>query len=370
MKQGINIILLMLTMMLGLFVRKASAENYSYIGVNDVSGDTTRTPISSSAEERQLLSEYPDMSSYTGKYVIPGLKYTLSKNSTTGQYCVATERYVPQGICVAGQYLLITAYDSEGIYNSVVYVMKASDNTYITTLILPTASHCGGITYDTVNSYIWVCDGYSLSGFSYSFLNTAATNVLNRKNTSSAVKAVNLVSFAKKLGLRNNTNSTFNASFCTFFDNRIWVGEFSANSTKEAYALTINASSNSIRTDYIMEVPRKSQGMVFYRNGTDVYLFVSTSYGRDNDSNIYLYNTSYSNPETISGKTYKRIYKNNHIDRFTFLPMAEGITVSGNMLYIIFESGAYTYHEPEYSWQDDPKPFGEYLRYDARHFIV
>lgn len=44
---------------------------------------------------------------------------------------------IPQGITVAKSYFFITAYDSQGIENSVVYVLSKADKELMTTIILP-----------------------------------------------------------------------------------------------------------------------------------------------------------------------------------------------------------------------------------------
>lgn len=95
---------------------------------------------------------------------------------------------------------------------------------------------------------------------------------------------------------------------------------------------------------------------------------VSTSYGRCNDSKIIIYCPSYSSPQTVSGQSYKRILKNDRVGEKTFSPMTQGIAISGNMVYVLLESGATVYQEDN-NILKDPKPFDQYLRYSATTFF-
>ena len=340
----------------------AETENYTYVTAKDVSGSTTQHINVPIEDSRAVLEEYEDMQGYSKKIVIPGLKYTLSKNNSTGKYAVVSDRYVPQGICIAGQYILISAYDYNGVYNSVIYVLNVATNTFITTIILPSKDHCGGVAYDTKNSYIWVCTGSKVSGFSYNLLSEAVTGVTGQSGADTKIHAIDLTSFAKKYTVKTT------ASYCTYFDGKLWVGQFSENSTSNIYAYTVNLNSGSLTTDYIMEAPQKTQGIAFYKQGTTVYLAVSTSYGRCNDSKIIIYCPSYSSPQTVSGQSYKRILKNDRVGEKTFSPMTQGIAISGNMVYVLLESGATVYQEDN-NVLKDPKPFDQYLRYSATTFF-
>ncbi len=96
-------------------------ESYTYITDLHENETTTRQPTVSSSESNSTIQSFPDMKGYTSKYVIPGMKQTLTKQGT--EYRLENNTFVPQGICVAGKYLLISAYDYNKICNSVIYVM-------------------------------------------------------------------------------------------------------------------------------------------------------------------------------------------------------------------------------------------------------
>lgn len=80
--------------------------------------------------------------------------YNLVRNASKSGGC---SDMVPQGICFAGDYLLITAYCKDKSHNSVIYVFNESDKSYYGTIKLPGKAHVGGIAYDCNRSgNIWV----------------------------------------------------------------------------------------------------------------------------------------------------------------------------------------------------------------------
>ena len=66
-------------------------------------------------------------------------------------------RMIPQGITVAGDYMLVSAYDGSKTTESVIFVINRKTKKLCTTVVMPYASHLGGIAYDGTN--IWVTYG-------------------------------------------------------------------------------------------------------------------------------------------------------------------------------------------------------------------
>ena len=101
----------------------------------------------------EVLAEYGQLKGlYCETYssAVPGLE------STDFSY-TATDQMVPQGICIAGEFMLITAYDKEKEHNSVIYILSNEDPTereFLAALILPDQNHVGGITCD--GSRVWI----------------------------------------------------------------------------------------------------------------------------------------------------------------------------------------------------------------------
>jgi len=82
---------------------------------------------------------------------IPGL---VSTSTRSGGEENESSSFVPQGICQAEKYILITAYHSKKKQNSVVYVVDAEGRSLVSTLTLPNKYHLGGIAFDGKN--IWL----------------------------------------------------------------------------------------------------------------------------------------------------------------------------------------------------------------------
>lgn len=80
---------------------------------------------------------------YAKSIVLPGM-------TNTNVLEFGSKTMVPQGMTFAGSYLLVSAYDSKRIDNSVVYVMSRSSKKLLTTVVLPNKTHAGGLAYDGV----------------------------------------------------------------------------------------------------------------------------------------------------------------------------------------------------------------------------
>ncbi len=266
---------------------------------------------------------------------IPGLERTFSFDVAKNTYILFSS-YVPQGICIAGNYILITAYDFNENGRSVIYVVRSSDKVYITTLILPFTTHVGGIAYDTSNKYIWVANNKSIAGFPYTDLQSIIQEYENDREKKYG--AYRFSSMPRNFSVMNQ------ASCLTFFDNLLWVGTFNESSTSSIYGYIVNISKATISAKYYIEAPKHMQGLSFYKKDSVVYLAISKSYGIE-WSEVRLYKPSYSNPQNVSGKTYKKILKNNAYKVRIFPHGAEEICVNGGSIYLIFESEAEPYRD-------------------------
>ena len=93
---------------------------------------------------------------YSSQPIVPGLKATKTPNAETGEVEVCTTM-TPQGVTVAGDYLLTTAYDHDGFHNSVMYIQDLKTGKLLNTVVLNGRPHVGGLTYDAKNDNIWIC---------------------------------------------------------------------------------------------------------------------------------------------------------------------------------------------------------------------
>lgn len=284
-------------------------------------------------------------------YPIPGLTNTslLDKKCTT---------MVPQGICTCENYTLTTAYDSEGIHLSAIYVLE--NNSLIATLVYDNKSHLGGIAYD--GSYIWVAEG---GGSAHG----DEMGAIKKEDFFSAIKMC-IESKAESIQLANiirlRAKELKYTSFCSYHDGILWAGHFSAKTTSHIYGYKACEENGQLFITPVryIEAPMKTQGICFYAHEDTTYLGVSTSYGRRNNSVFRCYKLkNYNNPSD----TYENIpqIRKNSAYRTIILPsMSEQICVKDNTIYCIFESAAYKY------LRNSSRPIGSYCIFDAEKVFL
>ena len=294
--------------------------------------------------KKNKMSHY--LKSTNSYYPIPGLSIT----NVLGDIC---NTMTPQGICTFDQYVLITAYDSSKKYNSVIYVLE--NHKIITTLIYDKKTHMGGICYD--GHRVWIAEGGgSTHGNEISYI---------KKDDFLTTINVALELNAKSIALKNITplqaKELKYTSFCSFYDNILWVGSFSIDDTGQIYGYSIINENNHLTLKPVryIEAPAKSQGICFYRNNDSTCLCISTSYGRRHNSVFRCYNLpDYNNPmgkyngikESIKSDTYKTLI---------LPPMSEQINITNNSIYCVFESGASKYVKTA------SRPMGSYCIFNA-----
>ncbi len=271
---------------------------------------------------------YENYSEFAGLYVdkyskpIPGLEHT----DVNGEDCTTM---VPQGICFAGDYLIISAYDSAGSCNSVLYVISntsSSNRAYMMTIVLATKAHVGGIAFD--GTYLWVSNGSSVSSIKYETLDSVVTSAVAAKKKSVSV------SFYSTCAL------SYTASFLTYDDCMLWVGQFKdkGDSSGMMYSYTVSSNASKLTKKYSLTLPDRTQGACF-KNG---YLILSRSYARKVTSSSYISQLriyQYSAP--ASDGTIK---KNDAVKVIEMPPMVEGVVAGSNYMYILFESAATKYY--------------------------
>lgn len=310
--------------------------------VTSVTGDSTllnfvcTKTYADGSTRKDLFSHYLWTSS--SYYTIPGLANT----NVLGENC---STMVPQGICKMKSFILITAYAyNDGTsYNSVVYILN---NSYelLATLVLPSTSHVGGIIYD--GTMVWIpddADENNIDMIGYSFTQLMGAVYYTK---SAGAKSVQV-----EPSYRWN-DIGFEVDYCTYYDGRLWLGDFDENGTSYiyGYTLTYNSSETSVTRktkDRYIEAPEKTQGISFYYDSyhDDLYLLVSTSYGRTINSKIYVYKpTDYDNPTAYKNGVLL-VHKGHNVKNIAIPNMAENIyaTDATRMTWIIFESAARLY---------------------------
>lgn len=296
-----------------------------------------------SAYQKQLRSKYPFIyklanyippRTWVGKdFVVPGLRATKSYDFKKEKYNTAT-KMTPQGLTVAGDYLLITAYDGDHQHASVIYVLDKNSGKYLKTIQVKGKPHLGGIAYDPKGKNIWVTgsigDSSALMSFSYS----------------------EIAAYHEKLHTPIVYNNRISiptlerASAVTYYDNQLFVGFFNMYGRGRVASYTIARSGknkNSITNNEIKSVTgtiswsdptgitsmnKQVQGIAIYDNK----IFLSQSYG-SRDSKLYIFPSTAL--EALDEKNAEKVVN--------MPPYLEQITAYKGQLLCLFESGSNKY---------------------------
>lgn len=252
---------------------------------------------------------------YSKSFAIPGMKTT----NVAGFSCTTM---VPQGMCLAGSYFLITAYDYKNVQNSVVYVVSRSSKSYITTIVLPSKAKVGGIAYDGTN--VWISKGKAVANFPYSVV----TNAVNAGT-----------SYTELPEYKSTVTLDSTASFMGYYNNVLWIGTFSQQtSTMKGYQINNKATLPSLLPTYTMDVPSKTQGITFDSAGT---MILTRSYRTKKAKSGYISQIRTYKPSFTSPKSTGKVLKNSAMKVTTMPPMVEGVAVYGTYTYALFSSSYY-----------------------------
>lgn len=288
--------------------------------------NNTSTDYRYNKEFEQTLNRYRTFKSmYQEEYssAIPGLAATDVMGSISNQM-------VPQGICVANDYMLVTAYDNSGA-NSVIYVLSnenPKNRRLLTTIVLPDANHVGGITFDGERVWIAKSTTRKCSVIDYDVIETAA-------NTSKGSYFLNKYT--------QNVDCGAVASFIEYHNNRIWVGTYSNRTsgmgTLRSYDIEEGEELKLVKKEQI-SIPGYANGVSFTERDGKTYMAVSTSKGRYFHSDIYFYQVV--KDLNSDGNLYY------NYSSCKFPPMAEEFVCDGTNTYFLFESSATCYSTHKY----------------------
>ena len=259
----------------------------------------------------QNMSFFQDNVNYPDSYIIPGLNTTNVGGFESTAMC-------PQGITFAENFLLITAYDMKGEENSVIYVLNKKTKLLLTTLVLPTYTHVGGICYD--GRYVWLTTGTKVSSILMSDIEAAAAQ-------RDQYAQVNFFS-VNKLGIA--------ASYIAYYDGKLWVGTYDELKTTSMYSYDIYDFGTEVQIEKAdtIAMPTRVQGIVFTKDG---YLILSRSCQLYAGLRGYMRRLDVYKPELAD--EVKSL--GNCINYVETPSMNEGIAIDGTMLYVNFESAAF-----------------------------
>lgn len=283
------------------------------------------------------LSNYIPPRTWVGKdFPIPGLISTKSYDFANKKYDTATAM-TPQGITVAGKYILLTAYDGDHTHASVIYVLNKTTGKYIKTIQVKGRPHLGGIAYDPIAKNIWITGSLGKSSALMSF----------------SLKEVERYSGRRHAPITYNNQISIptleKASAVTYYDNQLFVGFFNMYGQGRVAGYTIVRSGknkNSITNNEIKSVtgtvswsdPSGVASMNKQVQGIAIYggqIFLSQSYGSRN-SKLYIF------PETA----LNALDEKNAELIVSMPPYLEQITAYKGQLLCVFESGSRIYARP------------------------
>ena len=253
---------------------------------------------------------------YSKSFPIPGLKNT----NVAGFGCTSM---IPQAICHAGSYLLISAYDNKGVDYSVVYVVSKSSKSYITTIVLPSKAKVGGMAYDGSN--IWISKGSSVACFPYSVVTDAV-------NAGTAYKELAAYTSVCKV------NTT--AAYMGYYNDTLWVGAFSqSKSNMYGYHIANKETAPTLSQAYTVQTPSKTQGITF---GTDGTLILTRSYRTKKAKSGYISQIRTYKPGYANASTGGKVLKNSALAVTKMPPKVEGVAIYGTYTYALFSSSCYS----------------------------
>ena len=263
-------------------------------------------------------------------FPIPGLIVTHTESKGEKHF---SSQYVPQGMCRAGDYLLITAYDVRKKYNSVIYAVDRNGMELVSTLTMPNKFHAGGIAFDGENIWLTGETSDKYKGDPFVQYMTYETFLSHLDEQVSEVKKDELSPY---IYIKNKP------SFLECNDGILWVGTYAGRkNTKESYMYGYeilgepgNRQLNTLMYSIIAGLDSSAQGADIEGR----YLYVSSSYKATS-----LMQTSFVTKYNLRGSrtgTGDYQVETHEISRVEVPKMNEEIIVDGSTMFINFESGA------------------------------
>ena len=325
----------------------SSCGSKEMLKTKDVTDRITQTKVILQSENNENEEFEEFFKEFSPSFTLPGL----------------FEGVIPQGICynaLLDSYIISNYYEDEA-FPSVITIVNAESGKFEKALFLQYddgtdyTGHAGGIACS--DEYIFI----SSDGQCYTI------------SIEAIIKAENY----DKLQFERNFKLNTKGSFATFCDDILWFGDFieSDNKARESSSLittldngetfyaycegyilenglpkfkSINSTQTGYIPDYYIAIPEQVQGMAFSKTGDIIF---STSYGRKNNSKLYIYEDILVSERVgtidIDGNIIDLLACNNENNEktITALPMSEGMTQSKYGVTLIFESGAEKYRQ-------------------------
>ncbi len=241
---------------------------------------------------------------------------------------VISDDYVPQGICLIEDIILISAYcggQGDSRYPSVIFVLDKTGN-HLGIWKLNFYAHVGGLAYDGRN--VWVCSGgKSITAFDYRYCMRLLEESGDKMD----------ISIEKAKIKEIDTDTT--TSFCTCYNNRLWSGKFVASPGYRGEPWIYGYKyRHELKTTEVLKgekneiyAVKKVQGISFLDYGNQKFIILSRSFGKNMPSYIEIY--EYEQEE-------KYMIKKLAVVKIKVPPMLEQIMLENGKLYLLFESCA------------------------------
>ena len=265
---------------------------------------------------------------------IPGLVRTYSSANGKGRL---SKQFIPQGICRAERYWLVTGYDGDKKCSTVIYVVDPERRKLITTIALPNKYHAGGIAFDGEN--IWITgdtsDKYKDDPFLQYIRYDDFVSMLDKPLHIVTDDEISLPVYIKN-----------KPSFLEYDDGTLWVGTYiGKKNTSEAYMYGYKVISadedvklNTIFLTVISGLDSSAQGADIEGNN----LYVSSSYNGGNMVVKSSFITKY-NIKPIKDGQQNLSVTSREVKRVEVPKMNEEILVEDGKVHINFESASETW---------------------------
>lgn len=259
------------------------------------------------------------------------------------------EDFIPQGICYIES---IGSFAVSGYVkgdDSRIYIVDEETNESKKLIIDGFTGHAGGITSN--GDDVWVSSGGSETkgGYVYhlsaSYLNDAVdgTEISFDGSFQTECSGSTIFCDGEKLIVAEfyERNDYIVNKSHAYGDNHAWGCGYELPISADAY------NGGKLTPDFILSLPDKVQGLSITDDGN---VILSSSYGRNNDSTMYIYKP-YTEWKTasayIDGKSVTMYVAEDEglIDKVKMPTLMEGIDFANGNLYVLFESGAKTYSD-------------------------
>ena len=283
--------------------------------------------------DQDMFEDYFSTLEMGHSYIIPGLDKTNIRNE---KVCSGM---IPQGICVAGDYLIISAYDkshmvtsselhkSQYKQKSVLYVMDVESRQYLTTITLDTKCHVGALAYNPDDEIIYIAD--------------SASGVVQRLSLERIKACVDSGNDAEEevLGFDLDAIDTKGRtpSFLAYYQEHLYVGQFARMNLKELFSnqMEVFDRNGMLIEQGTITLPYYAQGVAFADWKDETYMLVSTSYGRDKPASLYVY--------LMESQDDGAVCRKRKVGKIACPNMSEDIDIQGDNLYTCYESASNFY---------------------------